>query len=221
MLRLLFLCVLIQACYKVTYPEGEQPHPAGAFADHPIAGAVETFGASPTSADSEPVAGVSVWAPPDSGLAMAGANGGVDIGGPPPSSERDQRYGQPRLPILYRAEPSWSCSNRDMLITLHGANIRWESTVRIVYPYSAAVLDITHADVDECGGSPLSWKDVDEFQFITRQEVAWEGMGDYVSGYYLVSVVGPTGESNQVGMNLQWCDDVEAAAAGTEVTGCW
>lgn len=123
--------------------------------------------------------------------------------------------------ILYRAEPSWSCSNRDMVITLRGGMIHWNSIVKMVYPYSGAALEITHNDADACGKSPIRWKDIGELAFVTRQYLNWDGMTDYVSGYYLVSVIGPAGESNQVGMNLQWCDDAEAAMAGVEIGDCW
>lgn len=121
------------------------------------------------------------------------------------------------LPILYRAEPGDSCSNKDLWITLAGESIHWDSTVTLVYPYHDARLAFGADDQDSCGRRLVDWGGLDRISFRTHPGAVWEGMSGYVSGYYLVHVTGPDGAaSNSVGLNLQWCGDT----VGEVLTDC-
>lgn len=113
-------------------------------------------------------------------------------------------------PILYETEPNRGCTNRDKPITLYGTRIHWEAVVTITYPYDEGFAKMSADDLDECNTPLVNWSDITEISFRTYQDLNWSDGGGFTSGQYLVRVTNPDGQdSNEIGLNLQWCDEPE------------
>lgn len=111
--------------------------------------------------------------------------------------------------VLFEVSPTDGCINVDQEMVIVGAHLHWDATVEIEYPHSGAVARLAPGsnDVDGVGMKLYGWSDLDEMWFRTHP-MDWDGMGSFVSGYYLVTVVNPDGgRSNSVGMDLQYCDE--------------
>lgn len=113
-------------------------------------------------------------------------------------------------PILFQVVPEESCSNKDLWITIEGTSIHWKAVVTLRYPHSGARAKINSEQFDECKQPYLEWDDSTRLRFRTHENLDWNEMGSFASGFYLVSVENPDGSvSNEVGLNLQWCGENE------------
>ena len=147
---------------------------------------------------------------PPAGLGMGGGAGrepdpsmdtAPDAGGPDAVPDAATRT----APVVYSVSPQDSCTNRGDWITLHGTGIDWLGGIAIEYPFSGAIITIVHDDTDADGAGIFRWTDVTEVAFRIPAELRGDN-GSLPSGQYLVSAIDSDGnESNQVGLNLQWC----------------
>lgn len=176
-MRWLFVVLFISGCY-LYHERPEAEQSVGVVYPHEVS-------QRPALDNNEPVAGM--------GEPVAAIE----------EPEHDSSFG---LPVLFEADPTKSCENQDTVVSLVGTNIHWKATVTITYAWDMRSVVVSD-QVDECGASVLQWSDITRISFRTRQDFVWEGGGNFVSGYYLVHVTNPDGQSsNDVGLNLQWCE---------------